>query len=137
MCPVAVLIRKGLRMADLFNLIDGATKCFITLPPYSKVPTTNNWRNNGLTFEEACYPDANVGIILGETSGILDIDLDCKEAVALADIVLPEPYAVFSRGTDDSMHTSTAAPHSATEKPSMATALKQLLSSFEEMVRKP
>jgi len=91
-------------MANIQTLHMVGRNCFITLPPFSKVPTTNNWRNKGLTFEEACYPDANVGIILGETSGILDIDLDCKEAVALADIVLPEPYAVFSRGTDDSMH---------------------------------
>lgn len=91
-------------MADLFTLMDGATKCFITLLPRDKVPTTDDWPNNGRTFEEACYPNANVGIILGEVSGLLDVDLDCAEAVALADIVLPKPYVVFDRGTDNSRH---------------------------------
>ena len=38
--------------------------------------------NNGKTFEEACVSGSNVGILLGKHSGLLDIDLDCKEAVA-------------------------------------------------------
>ena len=104
MCLVAMLIRKGLLMADLRNLIDASSKCFITLQPNSKMPTTNDWPNNGLTFDEACYPNANVGILLGETSGLLDVDLDCAEAVALADIILPRPNAVFGRNAPDSCH---------------------------------
>ena len=104
MCLVAMLIRKGLLMADLRNLIDASSKCFITLQPNSKMPTTNDWPNNGLTFDEACYPNANVGILLGETSGLLDVDLDCAEALALADIILPSPNAVFGRNAPDSCH---------------------------------
>ena len=104
MCLVAMLIRKGLLMADLLTLIDGASNCFISLQPNSKKPTANDWPNNGLTFEEACYPNANVGILLGETSGLLDVDLDCAEAVALADIILPRPNAVFGRNAPDSCH---------------------------------
>ena len=91
-------------MADLLNLIDASSKCFITLQPNSKMPTTNDWPNNGLTFDEACYPNANVGILLGETSGLLDVDLDCAEALALADIILPRPNAVFGRNAPDSCH---------------------------------
>jgi len=91
-------------MADLFNIIDGASKCFITLQPNSKVPTANDWPNKGLTFEDACYPNANVGLILGEKSGLLDVDLDCAEAVALAEIILPRPNAIFGRNAPDSCH---------------------------------
>lgn len=91
-------------MADLLNIIDGATKCFITLQPNSKVPTANDWPNKGLTFEDACYPNANVGLILGEKSGLLDVDLDCAQAVALADIILPRPNAIFGRNAPDSCH---------------------------------
>ena len=104
MCLVAMLIRKGLLMADLLTLIDGASNCFISLQPNSKKPTATDWPNNGLTFEEACYPNAHIGLILGEKSGILDVDLDCAEAVALADIILPRPNAVFGRNAPDSCH---------------------------------
>jgi len=103
-CLVAMLIRKGLLMADLLTLIDGASNCFISLQLNSKKPIATDWPNNGLTFEEACYPNANVGILLGETSGLLDVDLDCTEAVALADIILPKPHAVFGRNAPDSCH---------------------------------
>jgi hypothetical protein len=41
---------------------------------------------------------ANIGVILGEASGgLVDVDLDCREAVALADEFLPATAAVFGR----------------------------------------
>ena len=46
----------------------------------------------------------NIGLILGVTSGLLDVDLDRCEAKSLADIILPVPMAAFDRGTTDSGH---------------------------------
>ena len=91
-------------MADLFSPIDQGFECFITLKPKAKKPVSKDWINNGKTFEEACVSGSNVGILLGKHSGLLDIDLDCKQAVALADIILPKPFAVFDRRTDDGRH---------------------------------
>ena len=34
----------------------------------------------------------------------MDVDLDCSEAKALADLILPKPLAKFDRGTPDSGH---------------------------------
>ena len=42
---------------------------------------------------------------LGHLHGLrLDVDLDCREAKSLADIILPVPSATFDRGTADSGH---------------------------------
>jgi hypothetical protein len=47
----------------------------------------------------------NVGVILGAASGnLVDIDLDCTEAVALADLYLPATDAVFGRPTKPQSH---------------------------------
>ena len=91
-------------MADLRFPFDETTKCFITLQPYSKQPVAKNWPQNGKTFHDAMFPDANIGLLLGATSGIIDVDLDCREAKGLADLLLPTPFAKFDRGTSDSGH---------------------------------
>ena len=69
--------------------------CYISLQVKSKKPVAKDWLNNGKTFEDACVSGSNVGILLGKNSGLLDVDLDSKEAVTLADIILPKPFAVF------------------------------------------
>ena len=91
-------------MADLFSPIDEGLKCFIALKSKSKQPLSTDWPNKGTIFTEAYKAGSNVGIILGKASGLLDVDLDCTQAVALADVILPEPYAEFDRGTNDSRH---------------------------------
>ena len=91
-------------MADLHFPIDETAECFITLQPYSKKPAANDWPSNGSTFQDAMFPDANIGLLLGATSGIIDVDLDCREAKGLADLLLPTPFAEFDRGTSDSGH---------------------------------
>ena len=67
------------------------------------------WLQTGLIMAKP-LPDAeaeskNIGLLLGEKSGILDVDLDCMAAKALADVILPEPIAVkFDQRVADSGH---------------------------------
>ena len=53
----------------------------------------------------------NVAVILGPASGDLaDIDLDCTEAIALADLYLPATGAVFGRPAMPRSHRLYIAP---------------------------
>ncbi|MEL6894720.1 MAG: bifunctional DNA primase/polymerase [Planctomycetota bacterium] len=51
----------------------------------SKSPARRDWTK--LRLEPEVFPDpGNIGIILGEPSGwLVDVDLDCEEAIELAD----------------------------------------------------
>ena len=91
-------------MADLFSPIDASVECFIALKSKSKKPLSTDWPNKGTIFNDAYKAGSNVGMILGKASVLLDVDLDCTQSVALADVILPEPYAEFDRGTNDSRH---------------------------------
>ena len=91
-------------MADLRFPFDKNAECFITLQPYSKQPVAKNWPQHGKTFHDSMFSDANIGLLLGEASGILDVDLDCREAKGLADLLLPTPFVEFDRGTSNSGH---------------------------------
>src|SRR5437660_6995740 len=59
----------------------------------SKACKIRDWPNLRLghaELEEAFRAPCNVGIVLGEASGgLVDIDLDCAEAIALAARMLP------------------------------------------------
>jgi hypothetical protein len=53
----------------------------------------------------------NIGLILGPKSGdIIDIDLDCTEAIALADLYLPASKAEFGRASKPRSHRFFIAP---------------------------
>ena len=79
-------------------------EAFLELRPRSKRPVESDWRNKGKTFDAAKTPHGNVGLLLGEASGVLDADLDSPAAVAVADLILPTPHASFDRSTNDSAH---------------------------------
>jgi putative DNA primase/helicase len=91
-------------LANFSNFIQSEQQCFITLKPQDKKPVQTDWLNNGQTFDAAHVLGHNVGILSGKLSGILDVDLDCTEAVSLADAILPKPHATFGRGAPDSLH---------------------------------
>ena len=77
---------------------------YLELHSNSKRPVSNDWPNQGQSADTVLSRGNNVGLILGNTSGLLDVDLDCREAKLLADIILPPPLAAFDRGTADSGH---------------------------------
>ena len=73
----------------------------VYVEPGVKGPTDKGWQNQ--RFTEADLPvhfdrPGNIGIILGEASGgLVDVDLDCPEALELADQLLPPTDAVTGR----------------------------------------
>ena len=73
----------------------------VYVPPGTKGPTQKDWQSQRLSEEdlpEHFARPGNIGIILGEPSGgLVDVDLDCQEAVELADQFLPETGAVTGR----------------------------------------
>lgn len=77
---------------------------YLALHPQSKIPVDSDWPNLGKAKEEAIEIGGNIGLLLGAKSGIIDVDLDCREAKGLADLLLPKPLAQFDRGTSDSGH---------------------------------
>ena len=91
-------------MAHYMKFIPHDCECFVALEANSKKPRFSNWQNEGRSFNAIDPSGANVGLILGAKSGILDVDIDCREAKELADTVLPKPSATFDRGSEDSGH---------------------------------
>ena len=91
-------------MANFSEIISMEQQCFITLAEHSKKPLVSDWPNNGKTLTDAEAESKNIGLLLDKKSGILDVDLDCMAAKALADVILPEPVVKFDRGSSDSGH---------------------------------
>ena len=77
---------------------------FLELHPKLKRPVNQDWPNQGQSAAEVMSTGNNIGLLLGSISGLLDVDLDSREAVVLADILLPHPLATFDRGSHDSGH---------------------------------
>src|SRR5215217_3357006 len=81
----------------------------VPVPFKQKGPTLPSWQQLRLTEENAAaYFDRsaqNIGVLLGPPSGgLTDVDLDCPEALALADIFLPPTEACFGRRSNPRSH---------------------------------
>jgi Primase C terminal 2 (PriCT-2)/Bifunctional DNA primase/polymerase, N-terminal len=80
----------------------------VPIPAGEKGPHCPGWQNLDLGLDElpqAFGADANIGTILGRRSGHLaDGDLDCREALGLADIYLPPSRAEFGRVSKPRSH---------------------------------
>jgi len=80
----------------------------VPVPFRSKAPTIPGWPELRLTEQELTdhFADAsNVGVLLGEPSrGLVDIDLDAPEALALAPHFLPVTSSVFGRPSKPRSH---------------------------------
>jgi Bifunctional DNA primase/polymerase, N-terminal len=79
----------------------------IPIKPRAKAPEITGWQNRRpRDFNPAEFDDEiNVGVVLGESSGgLVDIDLDCKEALILAPLFLPTTGFRFGRKSKPESH---------------------------------
>jgi putative DNA primase/helicase len=80
----------------------------VPIPARQKRPLLRDWTSLRLT--EADLPahfskEVNIGVILGDSSaGLVDVDLDCRQALALADYFLPRTQSVFGRTSKPRAH---------------------------------
>ena len=81
-----------------------AQNAYLALYPQSKKPVGVNWPDEGKSREQALATNGNLGLLLGPKSDVMDVDVDCRDAKRLAELILPEPFAQFDRGTSDSGH---------------------------------
>jgi hypothetical protein len=82
----------------------------VPIPAGEKGPRIEGWQSRKFGAEDF-PPGGNVGLILGPRSGeMVDIDLDCPEALALADLYLVETSAVFGRASKRRSHRLYIAP---------------------------
>src|SRR4051794_18629900 len=93
--------------------------CILPILPGRKGPSAPEWQHLRIGLDEAAQhfaADGNIGTILGPVSGeLVDIDLDCPEALALADQYLPPTQAVFGRASTPGSHRLYIAPGAAYE----------------------
>lgn len=69
----------------------------IPIPPKEKGPRVPNWQATSFA-EEDFGPNDNIGVRLGEPSGgLVDIDLDAKEAIIAARTLLLQSQRVHGR----------------------------------------
>ena len=69
----------------------------------SKTPVRKGWQRGGFTANDI-DPAGNIGVLVGEPSGIVDVDLDCELAVELAREFLPPTGATFGHGDAPQAH---------------------------------
>lgn len=74
-----------------------------------KSPNDKDWQNTPTTEENLARKFSlgygNVGVQLGKVSnGLTDVDLDCAEALKLADVFLPETKVLFGRRSKPKSH---------------------------------
>lgn len=80
----------------------------VPVPRGGKRPVLKGWQQLRPTEDDlpALFAgESNIGLILGEPSGgLVDVDLDCDEAIELADEYLPETQAVTGRAGKPRSH---------------------------------
>lgn len=101
---------------DLLREYHARGWALVPVPSDQKGPTAPQWQTRQWEPDDF-PPGCNIGLILGPRSGnVVDVDLDCVEALALADIYLPPTGAVFGRKSKPRSHWLYVAPgaHKAT-----------------------
>ena len=93
-------------LVELYLLV--RDPAYTSLKPKSKEPFGSAWQNNPkspeLVLHEHRKLGNNIGLINGSLSGVVDVDLDCEEAVALAPVFLPEALAEFQHSGNTRGH---------------------------------
>lgn len=97
--PPAEMMGGAVEAAELY-----ASRGLCTVPNArgTKRPTRKGWTDLRLGVEDApryFEEGQNIGLLLGEPSGwLVDVDLDCPEAVEVADWLLPDTLSSGRRG---------------------------------------
>jgi hypothetical protein len=82
----------------------------VPVPAQLKRPILEGW-NTAVYTPQDFADDDNIGVILGARAGwLVDVDLDCSEAIELADLYLPPTGAVFGRASRPRSHRLYIAP---------------------------
>ena len=81
----------------------------LPLPHKQKKPVDVGWQTRTITAADVDRhfnsKPMNIGIVLGPSShGLVDLDLDCEEAIAIAPAVLPPTKAIFGRASARGSH---------------------------------
>ena len=81
----------------------------IPIPYGKKCPRIKGWTELSVTDENVQHyfnaNPQNVGVLLGDTSGdLVDVDLDCSEACAIAACLLPATNSMFGRASKPTSH---------------------------------
>lgn len=93
----------------------------IDLPPGEKAPGRDGWQEERHDADalraRLAGPQRNLSVLLGEPSGgLVDVDLDCPQAITVASRLLPKTEAVFGRDSAPESHRLYHAPGAETEK---------------------
>ncbi|WP_168565129.1 bifunctional DNA primase/polymerase [Crateriforma spongiae] len=112
----------------------------VPLKPGSKSPSRRDWTS--LRLDPEVFPEGcNIGLILGEPSGwLVDVDLDCPEAIELADQYLPPTPAITGRPSSPKSHRWYIATGATTDKhadPSDGSMIVELRSTGGQTVVGP
>jgi P4 family phage/plasmid primase-like protien len=78
----------------------------VPIPSGSNHPVLSEWQNLRITLAdvESHFADAeNIGVLLSP-SGLADVDLDCHEAIAAADVLLPETAMIHGHVSSPRSH---------------------------------
>ena len=80
----------------------------VPVPLQEKAPKQKDWQNLAITLANGAdyfEQNQNIGLQLGARSGgLTDVDIDCPEALALADSFLPATSAIFGRASKPRSH---------------------------------
>jgi Bifunctional DNA primase/polymerase, N-terminal len=81
----------------------------IPVPFKAKKPTLKAWQSRTITADNVRQyfnrAPMNIGVQLGpKSNGLVDVDLDCSEAIQLAHHFLPKTGSVFGRASKPNSH---------------------------------
>jgi hypothetical protein len=93
----------------------------VPVPGGTKAPRLPGWQDLRLTPDDLPHhfgrEPVNTGVLMGEPSGgLVDVDIDCDEALRLADRLLPATGAVFGRPSRRASHRLYRAPGATTAR---------------------
>lgn len=115
----------------------------VPVPASEKNPNRRGWQNERWTLEDVprCWSNGqNVGLLTGEPSGgLVDVDLDCPEAIGLAHAFLPETPMVGGRESAPHSHHWFIAPgiESAAFKDTDGTVLVEIRADGRQTLVSP